>query len=266
MILREAGARAERLLEDRNDQALRELDERRPRLRVVGAGSDDERRRRATEDRNSASASTAAGSTAAARSTRPAAASSRASSAGASQSSIGTITSAGPRWVAASWYARSIAPGTSCGRTGCSTETGYSPASPSSRPARNGSKTRCRRSCWPTRTTSGARFTRAVASAPTALPSPAVVCTTASAGSPRPIANPVAIATTDPLVQREHERQVVRQPARNGTSVEPGFANSVVSPRRRKTSNAASRTVRLSPRLPVPLRRSSAVSPTAPPR
>ena len=49
----------------------------------------------------------------------------------------------------------------------------------------------------PTRTTSGARFTRAVASAPTALPRPAVVWRIASAGSDRPIAQPVAIPTTD---------------------------------------------------------------------
>ena len=54
------------------------------------------------------------------------------------------------------------------------------------------------------------------------------------------------------LVQAEHEAEVVRQPARNGTSVDPGFANIVVSPRRRKTSNVASRTVRVtSPRPPA---------------
>ena len=71
-------------------------------------------------------------------------------SASTSQSSIGTITSAGPSPVTASLYARAIEPGTSCGRTGWSTHTGYSPASPSSLPARNGSCARWRRSCWPT--------------------------------------------------------------------------------------------------------------------
>ncbi len=66
---------------------------------------------------------------------------------GASQSSIGTMTSAGPHRVVAACHARPIAPGMSCGLTGCSTETGYVPASPSRRPARNGSWARWRRSC-----------------------------------------------------------------------------------------------------------------------
>jgi hypothetical protein len=44
MVLRKAGARAERLLEHRHHQALGKLDERRPRLRVVGARADHERR------------------------------------------------------------------------------------------------------------------------------------------------------------------------------------------------------------------------------
>ena len=54
-----------------------------------------------------------------ARTTRRGAARSAVGSASASQSSIGTITSAGPRPVTASWYARAIAPGTSCARAGC---------------------------------------------------------------------------------------------------------------------------------------------------
>ena len=64
-------------------------------------------------------------------------------------------------------------------------------------PARNGSSARCRRSCWPTSTTSGARFTRAVARAPTAFPSPAVVWR-AKAGCSRASAQPVARPTTGP--------------------------------------------------------------------
>ena len=59
----------------------------------------------------------------------------------------------------------------------------------------------------------------------------------------RAIAQPVAIPTTDRLVEREHELEIVRRPLRNGTSVDPGFANIVVSPRSRRTSTTASRTV-----------------------
>ena len=91
--------------------------------------------------------------------------------------------------------------------------------------------------------TSGARFRRAVASAATALPSPGVRCSSASAGAPRPIAWPAAIADDRALVQREHELRSSGSPARNGTSVEPGLEKIVVSPRRRSTSNVASRTV-----------------------
>ena len=43
--MREARPGAEGLLEDGRDQALRELDERHPRLGLVGAGPDDECRR-----------------------------------------------------------------------------------------------------------------------------------------------------------------------------------------------------------------------------
>ena len=119
--------------------------------------------------------------------------------------------------------ARAIAPGTSCGRTGSSTQTGYSPASPRSLPARNGSVARCRRSCWPTTTTSGARLTRAVASAPTALPRPAVVCRTASAGSPRPIAQPVAMPTTELSWSASTKRKSAGRSVSSLISVEPGI-------------------------------------------
>ena len=172
------------------------------------------RRTRATRAsaRNAASASTAAGSTAAARSTRrPRRPRARPRPARSSRPS-----------------ARSRAPARDASRPrGTRARSRRAPpaAAPAARPtpgsrrrdrracpARNGSNARCRRSCWPTSTTSGARFTRAVASAPTALPSPAVVCTIASAGSPR--ADRVAGRERDDrvLVQREHEAQVVRQP------------------------------------------------------
>jgi hypothetical protein len=45
VVLGEAGARAEGLLEDRRDQALREVDERIPGVGIVGTGADDDRRR-----------------------------------------------------------------------------------------------------------------------------------------------------------------------------------------------------------------------------
>ena len=48
----------------------------------------------------------------------------RTSSAGSAQSLIGTITTAGPRWMVASCSARAIAPGTSPARAGSSTLTG----------------------------------------------------------------------------------------------------------------------------------------------
>ncbi len=125
--------------------------------------------------------------------------------------------------VTASWQARAIAPGTSCGRTGWSTHTGYSPARPCSRPARNGSCARWRRSCWPTTTTSGARLTRAVARAPTALPSPAVVCRIASAGS-RARDRPAGRHAHDrALVQGEHEAEVVGQVRKQGDLGRPGI-------------------------------------------
>ena len=44
VVLREARAGSERLLEDRRDQPLREGDERRPGLGAVRAGADHERR------------------------------------------------------------------------------------------------------------------------------------------------------------------------------------------------------------------------------
>ena len=111
------------------------------------------------------------------------------SSAGSSQSPIGTTTSAGPRWVFASCQARAIAPGTSCGRTGWFDQTGYSPAIRSSaRPVRKGASAECRRSCCPTAITSGARTSRALAIALTALPRPGAVWRFTNEGSPRAIA------------------------------------------------------------------------------
>ena len=74
-----------------------------------------------------------------------------------------------------------------------------------------GPSARWRRSCWPTTTTSGARFSRAVAIAATALPSPGVLCRSASAGRPEPSAWPIAIDTTEPSCSASTKRQVVGQ-------------------------------------------------------
>ena len=103
MVLREAGLAAEGLLPDGAAEPLRERDERGPALGAVGAGADDDRGRLGAASR-SASASTASGSAPAERSSRSRArAISCGSGPGALQSSIGTITIAGPRPVAASW-------------------------------------------------------------------------------------------------------------------------------------------------------------------
>ena len=220
--------------------------------RIVGARTDDERRTAAAPASSSASsATTRRGRPPRARTTRPAARALAARPASAAQSSIGTITSAGPLPVSASWQARAIAPGTSWARTGWSTHTGYSPASPCSLPARNGSVARWRRSCWPTTTTSGARLTRAVASAPTAFPRPAVVCRIASAGSPRPIAQPVAMPTTEPSCSPSTKRRSSGRSASSLISVEPGLAKIVVRPYSRKTSKVASRTDLRQPRRSI---------------
>ena len=114
--------------------------------------------------------------------------------------------------MTASWQARAIAPGTSCGANrlvdpdGVLAREAVQLAGEERLGARDGAGPAGRRA-----TTSGARLTRAVASAPTAFPSPAVVCRIASAGSPRPIAQPVAMPTTELSCSAEHEAEVVRQ-------------------------------------------------------
>ena len=103
-------------------------------------------------------------------------------------------------------------------------------------------------------TTSGVRLSRAVAIAATALPSPGVLCSSASAGRPEPSAWPEAIATTEPSCSASTNVRSSGSPARNGTSVEPGLEKIVVRPRRRRTSKLASLTVagtgRIYPRMP----------------
>ena len=241
--LREACPRAEGLLPDRRDETLGERSERGPRLGIVGSGPGDERRRARPARAAARAPRPRPASAAAARTRRSGAAYSCGSGAGACQSSIGTITSAGPRRVCASCQARSSEPGTSWGRTGWSTQTGYSPARPASFPARNGSCARWRRSCCPTATTNGARLTRAVASAETAFPRPGVVCKSTNEGCPLPSAKPVAIPTTEPSCRARTNSRSGGKSTRNGTSVEPGLEKIFVIPRRRRTSNAASRTV-----------------------
>ena len=132
----------------RAHRAARRADQRRPALGAVGAGADHKRRASA---RKATSSSTAAGSARAARRTCTGAACSRSSSAAASQSSIGTITIAGPRWVSASCERGGSRRGRPR-RTGWSTQTG--PARPAAS-CQERPEGRCRRSCWPTSTTSG---------------------------------------------------------------------------------------------------------------
>ena len=178
VVLREAGPGTERLLPDRAAEPLGQVDQRVPGRRVVRPGA---RRRAPGEWRASSSRGHLGDGPRPRRGARagpsPARPGRAVGSTSAAQSSIGTTTSAGPRWY------DGLVPGPADrGRhvlrpaPAGPAQTGYVPASRSSRPARNGSSARCRRSCWPTSTTSGARLTRAVASAPTALPSPAVVC------------------------------------------------------------------------------------------
>ena len=52
----------------------------------------------------------------------------------------------------------------------------------------------------------------------------------ASAGSFRPSAKPVAMPITEASWSPSTKRRSSGSPVRKGTSVEPGFANSVVSP------------------------------------
>ena len=221
---------------------LGQRDERGPALRGVGAGADDERRRLARRR----AARRARRSPRAPRRLRAAGGRGRAPRAPRARREPVVhrhddergAASADRRVVGADERAGDV-----LRADGLLDRTGYSPARPSRRPARNGSWARWRRSCWPTMTTSGARFTRAVASAETALPSPAVVCSRAKAGSPRPIAKPVAMPTTEPSCSASTKRRSSGRPVRNETSVEPGLEKIVVSPSPRRTSKVASRTV-----------------------
>src|SRR5450631_4188223 len=91
--------------------------------------------------------------------------------------------------------------------------------------------------------TRGARFSRAVAIAPTALPRPAVVCNSTRAGRPFPSAQPVAIPTTEPSCRPRTKSRSAGRSASIGTSVDPGFAKMVVISCRLMTATTASRTV-----------------------
>ena len=245
VVLRKAGPAAEGLLPDGAPEPLGESDERLPGLGVVGAGPDDERRaRRAVEEARRA-ARRPRGPLLAARTTTAAA-----SPCSCVRLRLGVPVvhrhdhegRAASRSPPRDRRGRS-APGTSCAWTGWSTQTGYSPARPCSLPARNGSAARWRRSCWPTTTTSGARLTRAVASAPTAFPRPGRGVQDRERRLARPIAQPVAMPTTELSCSPSTNRRSSGRSASSEISVEPGFAKSVVSPRRRQTSNVASRTV-----------------------
>ena len=102
MVLREAGLGAERLLEDRAGEPLGERDQRAPARVAVGARAGDDRRAlAASEQRGQRRDRHRVGGRE--RSRRRGPRISCGSGAGADQSSIGTITSAGPRCVSAAW-------------------------------------------------------------------------------------------------------------------------------------------------------------------
>ena len=208
MVLRETRLGAERLLEDRAVEPLGERDQRapaprsrRPRSRALGAVE------------QPASASTAAGSAARERSRRCGPTISCGAGAGADQSSIGTITSAGPRCgergvVGADDRARHV-----LGTRGLLARTpGTRPPARRSRPARNGSSARWRRSCWPTMTTSGARLAARWRSPRRRCPAPACCAAARAPGGREPSAWPIAIDTTEPSCSASTKRQVLGEP------------------------------------------------------
>ena len=137
---------------------------------------------------------------------------------------------------AAAWWARTTAPGTSWARSGLLDGDRVVAGQARRRPARNGSSARWRRSCWPTSTTSGARLARAVASAPTALPRPGRRVQQHQRRRPR--AERVARRHPDhePSCRASTNVMSSGSPTRNGTSVDPGLAKIVVSPRSRSAA------------------------------
>ena len=74
-------------------------------------------------------------------------------------------------------------------------------------------------------------MTRAVAIAPTALPKPAVVCSRQRAGSPLARAYPLAIPTTEFSCRARTKEKSSGRSVRKATSVDPGLAKMVVTPR-----------------------------------
>ena len=181
VVLREAGARAEGLLEDRRAEALGERHERRPGLGLVGAGAHDQRGRlgRGEQvgerlDRRGVGRAGAEH----ARRRRQLVRLGRGRQPVVHRHDDERRPARGARLVPrARERARHVLRAHGLDRR---TPGSRRPARAGA-PARNGSWTRWRRSCWPTSTTSGARLTRAVASAATALPRPR-----SCAGSPSP--------------------------------------------------------------------------------
>ena len=241
------GARAERLLEDRRDEPLGERHERRPRLR----GRPRPRRRRSPATRAPRGTR---------RARRPPSASTRcrthdalAAAASSRSSSAGRVPvvhrhdherrPALRRRLRGS--ARSIAPGTSCAAHGLLDPDRILAGEPVERPgeerlerevpavllADDDDERRAVHARGRERADGVAEPGRRVQERERRL---AAADRVARSPARRPA------ASCSPSTKRRSSGS----PARNGTSVEPGFANSVVSPRRRRTSNVASRTVR----------------------
>ena len=244
VILRESRAAAERLLPDRAGEPLGERDDRRPGFVVVDPRAADERGPLRAVDELRRARRQGPASAARARTTRRGAArSSGGAASGPSRPSARSRAPARVRSPPRGRHARST-PGTLCARSGLVGPHGVVAGKPLQPAGRGTAPRRCGGGpAGPTTTTSGTRLTRAVASALTALPSPGVVCRIASAGSPRPIAKPVAIPTTELSWSPSTNRRSAGRSASSSISVEPGLAKSVVRPCSRRTSNAASRTV-----------------------
>ena len=92
------------------------------------------------------------------------------------------------------------------------------------------------RTCCPDVTTSGALFAYAVKIAPTALPTPGVVCRLTSAGRPVACAYPSAMPTTTASCRPSTYRKSSGKSASMGSSVDPGLPKTVVMPRARNSS------------------------------
>ena len=241
VILRKAGPAAEGLLPDRAPELLGKGDGRGPRLGLVETRPDDDHRAfGAREQLSELCEKPRVGRTA--RRTRRGAARCVTGSASADQSSIGTITRAGPAlWQLRGRRARS--PGHTLGTDRLVDPHGVLAREPVqlSRQERLAGEVAPvlladdDHEGDPVDARGGERADR-VAEAGGRVQD-------RERGSRRPSAQPVAMPTTALSCSPSTKRRSPGRSVRSSISVEPGFAKRVVSPCSRRTSNAASRTV-----------------------